>query len=259
MAIAIADQELDLHVWARRASSLDALGGTSHTPHASIASLAGAVDIVALCVSTDEDVLRIVEEEVLPHLRQGGIVINHGTGIPVNAIRIAELSARRGVDSLDAPVTGGRPAAETKMLTVLVGGPTTALQTASPVLHSYATNVVHLGGPGSGQMAKLFNNALLMLNQASIAEILKLAAEAGLDATDLVAALRLGSADSRALQLMNTMVNPSTVDHLSKVEALDMALFDQAMHDAGIASGPMTKRGLEGASRLHEVIDRLNP
>lgn len=118
---------------------------------------------------------------------------------------------------------------------------------------------MHVGGTGAGQVAKLFNNALLMLNQAAIAGILELAAQSGLRAPDLVDALRLGSADSRALRLMNTMVNLDTVDHLSSVEALDMELFDRAMRDAGVDAGATTARGLSGAGRLPDVIDRLNP
>ncbi|WP_373453925.1 NAD-binding protein [Rhodococcus sp. 06-418-5] len=107
-------------------------------------------------------------------------------------------------------------------------------------------------------MAKLVNNALLMLNQAAIADVLELAALAGLDTSHLVDVLRLGSADSRALQLMNTMVNPDTVEHLTQVEALDMHLFDRAMRDAGVSARPTTERGLSGAHRLPAVIGRLN-
>jgi 3-hydroxyisobutyrate dehydrogenase-like beta-hydroxyacid dehydrogenase len=259
MATAIAEHGFDLHVWARRPASLTPLAGKAHTAHDTVAALAAAVDLVALCVSTDDDVLRIVEHDVLPALRRGGIVVNHGTGIPKNATRLAELCTPYGVDVLDAPVSGGRPAAEARTLTVLVGGPDAAVTVAKPVFASFAAHVVHLGGGGTGQMAKLFNNALLMLNQAAIADVLDLAAQAGLHAGDLVDALRLGSADSRALRLMNTMVNLDTVDHLAKVEALDMELFDQAMRDAGVTAAETTARGLSGADRLRTVIDRLNP
>lgn len=259
MATAIAEHGFDLHVWARRRTSLAPLAKTPHTAHDAVASLAAVVDLVALCVSTDDDVLRIVEDDVLPALRTGGIVVNHGTGTPENAQRLADLCAAYGVEVIDAPVSGGRPAAEARTLTVLAGGPDTAIADTTPVFDSFATNVVHLGRTGTGQMAKLFNNALLMLNQAAIADILELAAQAGLHAPDLVDALRLGSADSRALGLMNTMVNPDTVDHLSKVEALDMNLFEQAMRDAGVPAAATTARGLSGANRLPDVIDRLNP
>ncbi len=258
MATAIAEHGFDLHVWARRPASLTPLARTPHVAHDSVTSLAAAVDLVALCVSTDDDVLRIVGDDVLPTLRPGGIVVNHGTGTPENARRLADLCAASGVEVIDAPVSGGRPAAEARTLTVFAGGPATAVAAAMPVFGSFATHVVHLGTTGAGQMAKLFNNALLMLNQAAIADILELAARAGLHAPDLVDALRLGSADSRALRLMNTMVVPDTVAHLAGVEALDMELFDRAMRDAGVQARATTARGLSGARRLPAVIELLN-
>jgi 3-hydroxyisobutyrate dehydrogenase-like beta-hydroxyacid dehydrogenase len=258
MASAIADHGFELHVWARRPESLAPLAGTPHIAHDRVASLAGQVDVVALCIGTDEDVLRIVEDDLLAALRPGSIIVNHGTGTPANARRLARVGAAAGVEVVDAPVSGGRPAAEARTLTVLAGGSGAAIIVATPVFASFATHVVHLGGAGTGQMAKLFNNALLMMNQAAIADVLELATRAGLNASDLVDALRLGSADSRALQLMNTMVNPDTVEHLSQVEALDMELFDQAMSDADVDASAATARGLAGANRLSEVIDRLN-
>lgn len=230
-----------------------------HVEHDSASSLASAVDSVLLCVGTDRDVLRIVREDLLLGLRPGAIIVNHGTGTPKNAQTLHSLGAEVGIEVIDAPVSGGRPAAEARALTVLAGGAESAIDAMRAVFDSYASHVVHIGSVGAGQMAKLFNNALLMHNQAAIADILQLAAQAGLDPVGLVEALRLGSADSRALQLMNTMVTPETVEHLSAVEALDMNLFDEAMRDAGVNAVVATARGLAGAHRLPEVIERLNP
>lgn len=261
MATAIAEAGYQLNVWARRPASLEALGDTPHTAHATLTELAAASDIVALCVSTDEDVLRLAAE-LVPYLRPGSLLVNHGTGTPRNAMRLAGLSAGRGVETLDAPVSGGRPAAEARTLTVLVGGTAAAAQRAEPVFWSFARHVVHLGGTGSGQLAKLFNNTLLMMNQASIADILDLAAQTGIDAVRLVEALRLGSASSAALTLLNTMITPQTVDHLAEVQALDMKIFAQAMREASAdpaAATAATARGLSGTQRLPGVIARLNP
>lgn len=259
MATAIAEGGYQLHVWARRPASLDALGDTPHVRHDTIADLGAACDIVALCVSTDEDVLRIVSGELLGALRPGSIVVNHGTGVPRSAVRLAELCADGGVGVLDAPVSGGRPAAEARTLTTLVGGPEDVLRRCEPVLRTFARHVVHAGPAGAGQLTKLFNNTLLMMNQAAIADVLELAKGAGLDPVALVDALRLGSATSAALTLLNTMVNPATVEHLSRVEALDMELFDTAMRNAGVDATAVTVRALSGANRLPDVIDRLNP
>jgi len=127
------------------------------------------------------------------------------------------------------------------------------------VFLTFAAHVVRLGGTGAGQTAKLLNNALLMMNQAAIADIVQQADCVGLEPITLVEALKLGSASSRALTLLNTMVTPDTVDHLAEVEALDMRLFDTAMRDNGIDATAITERGLDGARRLSGLIGRLNP
>ncbi|MGW5736346.1 MULTISPECIES: NAD(P)-dependent oxidoreductase [Streptomyces] len=208
-------------------------------------------------MGTDQDVERLVAQ-MLPHLRSGAVVVNHGTGVPATATRLAQQCAARRVAVLDAPVSGGRPAAEEKRLTCLVGGPDAAFEQCRPVFAAFSAHVVHLGQTGAGQTAKLFNNALLMLNQSAMADIVALAAQLDLDLGSLVDVLQLGSASSAALSLLNTMVRTDTVEHLSKVEALDMELFDQAMRDAGVEAGEVTARGLSGARRLPALLTRLN-
>ncbi|MEU7043441.1 NAD(P)-dependent oxidoreductase [Streptomyces varsoviensis] len=257
MARAVAEAGLPLRVWARRPTSLESLAGAPHEAADSIEDLAAACDVVALCVGTDEDVERLVAQ-MLPHLRRGAVVVNHGTGLPATAIRLSEQCAAQQVAVLDAPVSGGRPAAEAKRLTCMVGGPDAAFEQCRPVFEAFSAHVVHLGQAGSGQTAKLFNNALLMLNQRSIADIVAVAAQLDLDLGSLVDVLKLGSAASAALSLLNTMVRTDNVEHLSKVEALDMELFDQAMRDAGIDAGEVTDRGLSGARGLPTLLTRLN-
>jgi 3-hydroxyisobutyrate dehydrogenase-like beta-hydroxyacid dehydrogenase len=258
IAQAISDGGFPLHVWARHPETLSALDGYAFTSHASIAELAAACDIVGLCVSTDDDVLQIVTGGLLARLRPGSVVVNHGTGTPGNAVRLTQTCAPTGVDVLDAPVSGGRPAAQARALTTLVGGPEPVARRCEPFFRSFSAHVVYLGGPGSGQAAKLFNNALLMMNQASIADIVELAASFGTDPSRLVDALKLGSASSAALTLLNTMITPDTVDHLARVEAEDMHIFDTAMTEGGVNAGAATARGLAGANSLPALIRRLN-
>jgi 3-hydroxyisobutyrate dehydrogenase-like beta-hydroxyacid dehydrogenase len=170
---------------------------------------------------------------------------------------LAQLCADGDIEVLDAPVSGGRPAARARRLATLVGGPATAATRCEAVFRSFSAHVIHLGPAGTGQLAKLFNNALLMMNQAGIADTVALARQAGLDPVTLVEALGHCSATSAALTLLNTMVTPETVDHLSQVEALDMELFDSAIRDAGVDAAEITARGLSGAHRLPGLIRAL--
>ena len=215
--------------------------------------------MVALCVSTDEDVLTMARDQLLAVMPPHSILVNHGTGLPHNAVQLAELARNHAVHTLDAPVSGGRPAAQERRLTTLVGGDPDVVQRCTPVFRSFSTHVVHSGATGAGQLAKLFNNTLLMLNQAGIADVVELATQAGMDPGALIEGLKLGSANSAALTLLNTMITTETVGHLSEVEALDMRLFEQAMQQAGVPAAETTDRGLSGALRLPDVIARLNP
>ncbi|NGO68338.1 NAD(P)-dependent oxidoreductase [Streptomyces boncukensis] len=263
MARAVAEAGFPLHAWARRPASLDGLSGVPYVRHDTVQDLAAACDIVALCVGTDGDVLQLAGQ-LLEALRPGSVVVNHGTGLPSAAVRLSDMGAASGVEVLDAPVSGGRPAAEEHRLTTMVGGPGPVAERCEKIFDSFSGHVVHLGATGAGQLAKLFNNALLMMNQAAIADIVNLAAELKMDVGRLIAVLRLGSASSTALNLLSTpdtpaMVAPDNVEHLSGVEALDMKLFDQAMREAGIDAAALTARGLSGAHRLPALIGHLNP
>lgn len=257
MAVAVAEAGFGLHVWARRPESLERLGAVPATVHDSPEHLAAACDVVALCVRGDEDVLQLLSDGLLAGLRPGTVVVNHGTGTPGGAVRIADACAKADVLALDAPVSGGRAAAEAKALTVLIGGPSEAVERYAPVLATFAAHVVPMGGTGSGQTAKLFNNALLILNQAAIAELVELAAGTGTEPDRLVEALRLGSASSRAMQLLGEMVNCETVDHLSAVEDLDVDLFAAAMTESGLDAEAVVARAHAGARGLPALVARL--
>lgn len=259
MATAVAESGFPLHAWARRSSSLDGLADVAHVRHSGVTALAAASDVVALCVGTDDDVLNLITGGLLDGLRPGSIVVNHGTGTPANAARFTVACSAVGVEVLDAPVSGGRPAAVERRLTTMIGGPQSAADRARPVFESFSRHIVHLGGAGSGQTAKLFNNALMITNQAAIADIFELAAAVGMDPVCLFEVLEVGSAASTVLSLFNTMVTTDTVEHLSKVEALDMDLFEIAMREGGVDASALTARGRSGARRLPDVVRLLNP
>jgi 3-hydroxyisobutyrate dehydrogenase-like beta-hydroxyacid dehydrogenase len=257
MALAIAEAGYELHVWARRSDSINGLGQVAHVPHTELGELAAACQIVGLCVSTDEDVRHLVADGLLRQLAAGSIVVDHGTGTPRNAIALSEECAPAGVEVLDAPVSGGRPGARERRLLTMVGGPREAAERCRPVFDTFSRDVVYLGGAGAGQTAKLLNNALLMLNQQSIREMVELAAGLGLEPVRLVEVLKLGSANSNALGHFGSLITPENVGHLAAVEALDMELFATAMRDAGVDAEAITARGLAGANGLTSVMRRL--
>ncbi len=220
-------------------------------------ALGAACDIVCLCVRSDDDVFAVVSGALLDEMRPGSVVVNHGTGTPGNATRLTDICASRNVGVLDAPVSGGRPGAEARTLATLVGGPGDVFERCKTLFQTFSRHVVHLGNTGAGQTAKMFNNTLLMMNQAAIADIVELALCVDMDPRSLIEALKLGSASSSALTLLNTMVTPDTVEHLSTVEAEDMHIFEAAMRERGIDAQQAIARGM--ARAIGPIRAKISP
>jgi 3-hydroxyisobutyrate dehydrogenase-like beta-hydroxyacid dehydrogenase len=262
IAVAIAEAGYPLQAWARRPGSLDALAGVAHVRHDHLGDLAAASDIVCLCVSTDKDVMGLLTGGLLAGLRPGSIVVNHGTGTPRQAMLFAETCATAGVEFLDAPVSGGRVGAEARTLTTMVGGPERVAQGCEALFRSFSAHVARLGGHGAGELAKLFNNALMMMNHANNADILELATRLNVDPVALVSVLRAASGSSTALDLMaanSAGVPQEAIAHIRDVLLLDMELFDTAMTESDAHADAITARGVLGANRVPEIIRILNP
>jgi 3-hydroxyisobutyrate dehydrogenase len=128
---------------------------------------------------------------------KSGIIVDHSTIAPAATQLLAGQAASHGVAWLDAPVSGGSEGAKRGTLSVMVGGPSTALELALPYLNAYSDNVTHISeDPGSGQMAKMVNQILVVVNQLAVSEALLLASSAGLDLGQTIAAVESGAGGS---------------------------------------------------------------
>ena len=132
-------------------------------------------------------------------LARGSLVIDMGT-TAVTATR--DFAARLGqADYVDAPVSGGEPAAREARLTIMAGGSEAALARARPVLERLGTRITHVGGIGAGQVAKAANQIIVALTIGAVAEALTLAKRAGVDPARVREAIRGGFAESRILEV----------------------------------------------------------
>jgi 3-hydroxyisobutyrate dehydrogenase len=123
--------------------------------------------------------------EVLPAARAGALFIDSST-ISVNDAReVHKVAESHGVAQLDAPVSGGVKGAVAGTLAFMVGGDDDALQGARPVLEPMAGKIIHCGGAGAGQAAKVCNNMVLAVQQIAIGEAFVLAEKLGLSAQSL--------------------------------------------------------------------------
>ena len=111
--------------------------------------------------------------------RRGAIVIDMSTSSPVLARQLARDAESRGIDFLDAPVSGGDVGAANATLSIMVGGSATAFQRALPLLQTLGKNIVHIGGAGAGQITKAANQIVVGLTIEAISEALVLATKSG--------------------------------------------------------------------------------
>lgn len=165
----------------------------------SIEGIASMSDVVALCVTADQDVLDNVAA-LLPHLREGSVVVDHSTVAPATAQRAAQMLAEKGIAFLDAPVSGGVEGARNGKLSVMVGGDAAALEKARPVLEAYAAKVTHMGGVGAGQSTKAVNQVIVAGIAQAVTEGLALGEALGLEAEALLPTLGAGAAGNWFLE-----------------------------------------------------------
>jgi 3-hydroxyisobutyrate dehydrogenase len=123
--------------------------------------------------------------EVMGKAAKGALFIDSSTIAVDDAREVHDYAGKRGFALLDAPVSGGVKGAVAGTLAFMVGGGTEALEAARPVLEPMAGKIIHCGGPGAGQAAKLCNNMLLAVQQIAVGEAFVLAEKLGLSAQSL--------------------------------------------------------------------------
>lgn len=144
------------------------------------------------------NVLLNVYERILPLVRDA-VLIDCSTVDVDHAREAAKLARLRDLRALDAPVSGGTAGAAAGTLTFMVGGNADALETARPLLEAMGNRIVHCGGPGSGQAAKVCNNMVLGVTMAAVSEAFVLAEGLGLDAKALFDVMSCSSGSCWAL------------------------------------------------------------
>ena len=162
---------------------------------ATIGEAAQGAELLLLCVGDDDDV-RAVVTEALPHLAAGAVIVDHTTTSAKLAREMAELAKGRGRRFVDAPVSGGQAGAESGQLSVMAGGDADALARAEPALKAYSKAIKHMGPAGSGQLTKMVNQIAIAGVVQGLAEAVHFAQTAGLDTDAVYEAVSKGAAQS---------------------------------------------------------------
>ncbi len=193
-----------LTVFARRPEVIDALRAQGVAVVATPAQAAAAAEFVFVNVTNTADVEAVLfgSEGIVDGARPGTVVIDHSTISPVATRGFAQRLAERGIEHLDAPVSGGVAGAQAATLAIMVGGKVEVLERARPLLAVLGKSIVHVGDHGAGQVTKLCNQIVQVVNIEGIAEAMLLARAQGVALDRVLSALQAGFAGSKMLDLM---------------------------------------------------------
>ncbi len=187
-----------LIVYSRRRSSVEELVIDGATGARSSHEVAKASDVVITMVTDTPDVRDVIvgENGALSGLRAGGVIIDMSTISPSATREIAEVALAKGVEYLDAPVSGGEGGAIAGTLSIMVGGKEETFTIALPILQAMGKNIIHVGGVGAGQLTKLCNQIAVAVTNLAMSEALLFGAKAGIDLEKMHKAISGGAAGS---------------------------------------------------------------
>ncbi len=191
---------------------------------ASAAEVGRAAEVVFLSLPTGDVVRQVVTGEggLAAAMKSGTVIVDLSTTEAKVAQDAAADCAARGITFLDAPVSGGEQGAIDATLSIMVGGDARVFARCRPILSCTGRSVVHMGGSGMGQAAKLINNLIVAAGFAAVCEGWALAVKAGLDPATLHEAIKGGWAGSRVMEetiprlLQRNFVPGGTVDIMTK-------------------------------------------
>lgn len=198
MAANILKAGFPLTVWNRTVERTRPLAEAGAEVAADPADLAARCGIIITCVSDTPDVQQVIlgEHGVIHGVRPGSLVIDMSTISPAATREIAATLAARGVDMLDAPISGGSEGAAKGTLSIMVGGKAEALARALPVLQAMGQRITHVGPNGAGQTVKLVNQVIVVGNCLAMCEGLLLAQAGGVNLKKALEAVEAGAAGS---------------------------------------------------------------
>ncbi|KRK74057.1 NAD(P)-dependent oxidoreductase [Lacticaseibacillus nasuensis] len=165
-------------------------------------AVAAASDVTLSMVGFPADVEQVYfgETGILAGAKPHSIVVDMTTSTPTLAQTIATKAAAQSVQALDAPVSGGDVGAKAGTLSVMVGGPATALAQVQPIFNVIASHVTRFGDAGSGQHAKMANQIMIAGTMTGLTEMLVYAKAAGLDLTQVIATVSGGAGDNWSMR-----------------------------------------------------------
>jgi 3-hydroxyisobutyrate dehydrogenase len=259
MATHLARDPFDLVVWNRTSSKAeDFARNHKATVAATPAEAVRDAAVVITCLPSSVEVEAVLHGDngILDAIRKGSVLIDCTSGDPPTSRSIAAELGGRGVEFIDAPVSGGTTAAKAGTLTVMWGGEATVFERVRPVIEAFGKKIVHAGPVGSGDALKAVNNALLAVHIISTAEGLAILAKAGVDPKVALEVINASSGRSNSSEnLIPQRVLTRAFPRTSRLALLEKDIAIAAvMADDLHARAPVISLTAE---RFHEAREKL--
>lgn len=242
MAGHLHDAGAEMTVWNRSEGPARSAGERGMTVADDPATVAAAVGDGVICLNlTHTEVVAGIVDQLAPALVSGVTVIDFGTTGYAETLDFAAAVEARGGRWIDAPVSGGQVGAEAGNLTIMAGGEKSAFEKVLPILQVVGGKVTHMGGQGAGQVTKLANQLIVAQTIDAVAQALRMAELAGVDAGLVREALRGGFAESRILELHgNRMVRRDFAPGgRSELQLKDVRLMSELAEQVGLQSSTL--------------------
>ena len=240
MALNLMKDGHQMGVYARRPQSVEPLVAAGAVSYKTPAELAAASEVVFTVVTHSADVEQVVlgESGIIHGAHAGSMVVDMETISPTVARNIAQALAAKGIDMLDAPVSGGPMGAEQATLSIMVGGKPAVFERARPLFECLGKTIVHMGDHGAGQITKACNQLALLVTAQGSAEALSLAARCGVDPAKVREVMLGGIAASRVLELFGKrMVERDFAAGIeSRLYYKDLNIALDLVHELGLAT-----------------------
>jgi 3-hydroxyisobutyrate dehydrogenase len=255
MATNLAQAGYELKVFDIRPDAMAPALAAGASAAESLADIIDFADIIHVCVVYDEQVDSLINSSngILERGRPGQLVVVHSTILPETVRRCAEAARQRGIDVLDAPISGARTGAMNGTLTIMVGGSRAAFDRAYPVLAAMGRTIVWIGPSGCGEAAKLANNIMSQGNRLVYLEALRLAESYGVSEEALNEVVNVSTGMSWA-QTNISFLDDHGIKHTS-AGAPDHP--DRFAKDLRYAADIASKKGLQ--MPLTELSARIAP
>jgi 3-hydroxyisobutyrate dehydrogenase len=227
---------------------------------ATAAEAVKGAEVVITMLPAGKHVRDVYETQVLANVDKGALLIDCSTIDVESARHVAGLAQKAGLEMVDAPVSGGVGGATAGTLTFMVGGSEAGFAKARPFLEQMGKNIVHAGGSGNGQAAKICNNMILGISMIAVSESFMLAKRLGLDAQKLFDVA--STASGQCWSLTNycpvpgpVPASPANRDYQAGFTAAMMLKDLNLAQQAAQAAGASTPLGAEAAQLFNLFVN----